>query len=154
MLQECKIPKRNILWNPRINSNLVFSPFDPTFDKGIVIVTIVKDRPEADYPFRVFYQPSEPADTPKKLKAVEEAILIELTSMGFENIEFLFIKNHKYQVKPKSEKFLKDWVPFFEAQNNDEDGLYWTGAVASGENSERVWEYSRRLLDENFPDKS
>lgn len=100
------------------------------------------------------YQPSEPADTPEKLKAVEDAIRAELTSMGFENIEFLFIKNHKYQVKPNSEQGVKNWAPFFDKQNNDEDGLYWTGAVASGELSERVWKYSKKLLDEKFPAKS
>jgi hypothetical protein len=134
-----------------INTQLSFSSGN-LVDVGIA--TIIKDQPEADFPWRVFYQPSEPADTPEKLEAVEEAIVVELTNMGFVNIECLFIKNHKYQVKPSSEQCLKDWVPFFDERNNNDDGLYWTGAVAAGENSEHVWEYSRRLLDAKFPSKA
>jgi len=117
-------------------------------------VTIIKSQPQADYPWRIFYQPSEPADTPEKLEAVKDELIAELTSIGFINIDCIFIKNHKYSVKPNSVQGVKDWVPFFDEQNNDNDNLYWTGAVAGGDGSEYVWEYSKRVLDENFPDKA
>ena len=46
------------------------------------------------------------------------------------------------------------WKPFFDGLNSGNDGLYWTGSVAAGENSDVVWEYSKLLLDKNFPSKA
>jgi len=125
------------------------------FNASIVdvgIVTIQMSGVQADYPWIVFYQPSEPADTPEKLAAVKDAITAELTAVGFENPETIFIKNHKYGVKPTTLESLKAWVPFFQDANyNDDDHLYWTGSVVSGDASEWIWEYSKQLLDEVFP---
>jgi len=119
------------------------------------ILTIEKSQPETDSPWKIFYQPAEPADTPVKVEAAKELIIAELTSIGFINIECIFIKNHKYNVRPNSEQGVKDWVAFFEERNsNDNDNLYWTGALVAGDASEYVWEHAKRVLDESFPDKS
>lgn len=132
------------------SQSLRFSFFQPV-DVGII--SLSKDRPEADYPWRLFYQPAEPADTPAKLQAVETQIIADLTALGFVNVQKLFLSNHVYAVKPQSEQFTLEWNTFFDEANSDGDQLFWTGSVPAGEGSENVWEYSWDLMEANFPSK-
>ena len=132
------------------STSLRFSFFQPV-DVGII--TLSKDRPEADYPWRLFYQPSEPADTPAKLEAVKAQIISDLTALGFVRIKNLFFSNHVYAVKPQSEANTLQWTRFFNDANTDDDDLFWTGSVPAGEGSENVWSYSRDLINDNFPPK-
>lgn len=118
------------------------------------IITLSKDRPEADYPWRLFYQPAEPAETPEALDAIQDQIVQDLTALGFINIKNLFISNHVYAVKPQSRENTLVWTDFFNQANNDGDHLFWTGSVPSGEGSENVWQYSWDLLEANFPSKT
>ena len=132
------------------STSLSFSYFEPV-DVGII--TLSKEAPPPDYPWRLFYQPSEPADTPEKLEAVKQQIIADLTAIGFINIKNLFIKNHVYGVKPQSEEKTLIWTRFFNEANNDGDSLFWTGSVPSGEASENVWQYSLDLMNDHFPSK-
>jgi len=134
-----------------LNTKLSFTNAT-TVDVGIV--SLEKSRAFVDYPWRCFYQPAKPADTAQKLEQVHDDIVAELTKIGFINIQNIFMKNHKYGLRPKSKKSLKKWVSFFEEKNsNDNSPLYWTGAVEAGDASSYVWEYSKHLLDNRFPAK-
>ena len=133
-----------------ISTPLQFISASPV-DVGIV--TLIKEGTKPDYPWHVFYHPNEPADTPEKLEAVKQEIVLELTGLGFINIENIFIKNHKYGVKPQSTKNTVQWTKFFNEKNSNSDNLFWTGSVPAGDSSHNVWEYSLNLMEDNFPAK-
>ena len=129
--------------------------FDSIVPVDVGLVGINKDANVTDYPYRVFYQPAQPAETPQQLEDVRLEMELALMDLGFVNLTTLFIKNHRYGVKPQSLPNVLQLTRFFHHVNfDDDDHLYWTGAVQAGEASEWVWQYSKDLLDAEFPPKS
>jgi hypothetical protein len=120
------------------------------------IVTLVRHSGGPDYPWVVVYQPDSPPVCEEEKQALFDRIKMDLELIGFEDVDSVLFKPHRYFVFPQSLHKLETFYGFMNGLNfgSEEQSVYYTGALLAGDATHYAYDYSKRLLDYRFPAKN